>query len=194
MSLTAHQENAKALAALLGIDEADAALQLKLRIAVNFDATTFVSRTLGEHVIALLSRTVEYAGVPSEGQFDVEIIIGPREPAVLAKLRVYAGQAAAIFVVDSGECLGSCDPATPPPFLVIEACRISAAAIRAAVGTSLPVGASGPIKLDWRDLLGPHGDSLAAPLDVGEAYLAGAGAVGHGFIYTLRYFDVRGRL
>ena len=90
MTLTAYQENAKALAALLGIDEADAALQLKLRIAVNFDAATSVSRTLGEHVIALLSRTVEHAGVPSEGQYDVEIVIGPRESAVPAKARVYA--------------------------------------------------------------------------------------------------------
>lgn len=194
MTLTAYQENAKALAALLGIDEADAALRLKLRIAVNFDATTFVSRALGEHVVALLSRTVEHAGVPSEGQFDVEIVIGPRESAVSAKARVYAGQAGPIFIVDSGECLGSCDPATPLPFLVIEACHISAAAIRAALGTSLPVGTSEPIKLDWRDLFGAQGDSFAAPLDIGETYLAGAGAVGHGFIYTLRYFDVRGRL
>ena len=194
MTLTAYQENAKALAALLGIEEADAALRLKLRIAVNFDAATSLSRALGEHVIALLSRTVEYAGVPSEGQFDVEIVIGPRESAVSAKARVYAGQAGPMFIVDSGERLDSCDPATPLPFLVIQACHISAAAIRAALGASLPIGTSEPIKLDWRDLFGPQGDGFAAPLDIGETYLAGAGAVGHGFIYTLRYFDVRGRL
>jgi molybdopterin/thiamine biosynthesis adenylyltransferase len=35
---------------------------------------------------------------------------------------------------------------------------------------------------------------LTHPLDIGEVYLAGAGAVGHGFVYTLRYFDVRGTL
>jgi molybdopterin/thiamine biosynthesis adenylyltransferase len=194
MTLTAYQENAKALAALLGIDEADAALRLKLRIAVNFDAATSVSRTLGDHVIALLSRTVEHAGVPSEGQFDVEIVIGRRESAVFAKARVYSGQAGPIFIVDSGEILDSCDPETPLPFLVIEACHISAAAIRAALGASLPVGTSVPIKLDWRELFGPQGDSFATPVDIGETYLAGAGAVGHGFIYTLRYFDVRGRI
>jgi molybdopterin/thiamine biosynthesis adenylyltransferase len=194
MTLTPYQENAKALAALLGIEEAEAALRLKLRIAVNFDAATSVSRALGEHVIAILSRTVEHAGVPSEGQFDVEIVIGPRESAVSAKARVYAGQAGPIFIVNSDNRLDSCAPATPLPFLVIQACHISAAAIRAALGASLPIGTSEPIKLDWRDLFGPQGDGFAAPLDIGETYLAGAGAVGHGFIYTLRHFDIRGRL
>jgi molybdopterin/thiamine biosynthesis adenylyltransferase len=194
MTLTANQENAKALAALLGIDETEAARRLTLRIAVTFDDTAPVSRDLGNHVIALLSRTVEYAGTPNESLFDVEILIGPRPPAVDATARVYVGQDGRNFIVDSGRALGSCDPETPRPFLVVAACHIAAAAIRVALGTNSPLGNAGPIVLCWEDLFPPLPLSGAGSVDIGTTYLAGAGAVGHGFIYALRYFDVRGKL
>ena len=194
MTLTANQENAKALAALLGIDEAEAAVRLKLRIAVNFDATDAVSRALGGHVIALLSRTVDHVGVPTDDVCDVEVVIGCRESAVAAKTRVYSGQAESVFLVDAGRRLESCDRDTPLSFLVIEACHIAAATLRAAMGDSLSVGSREPVTLDWRELFGPRIDFFASPVDIGDTYLAGAGAVGHGFVYTLQYFDVRGRL
>lgn len=194
MSLTANQENAKALAVLLGIDEGEAALRLKLWIAVNFDATNAMSRALGDHVIALLSRTVEHASIPKEEACDVEVIIGRRASVVSAKSRVYAGQAGPAFIVDAGGPLEPCDADTPLPFLVIEACHIAAAALRAAIGLTLSVGSREPVKLDWRDLFGPRIDVFAAPIDISKTYLAGAGAVGHGFVCTLQYFDVCGSL
>ncbi len=48
--------------------------------------------------------------------------------------------------------------------------------------------------MSWPALFGADIERLKQPLDIGEVYLAGAGAVGHGFVYTLRYFDVIGTL
>ena len=47
MSLSYRQENAKTLAALLGIEEEEAAQRLSLRIAVTFDSKTEAIRELG---------------------------------------------------------------------------------------------------------------------------------------------------
>ena len=62
------------------------------------------------------------------------------------------------------------------------------------MGTSFPIQTSTPVVLPWGELFGPHLEQLKLPLDIGETYLAGAGAVGHGFVYALRYFDVSGTL
>jgi molybdopterin/thiamine biosynthesis adenylyltransferase len=194
MTLTSDQENAKALAALLGIEEDDAAQRLNFRVAVNFDPAFEPSRELGAHVIALLSRTIDYAGIPDHSPFAVEVIIGPRAPATSAPIRVYAGHRGSDFVIDGSSPLQPCDPSTPPPLLVLAACYVAAAAVRVALGPSFPIQTSAPVVLPWRELFGPHLEQLKLPLDIGETYLAGAGAVGHGFIYALRGFDVRGTL
>ena len=138
MTLTSEQENAKALAALLGIEEDNAAQRLKFRVAVNFDPASGTSRELGTHVIAMLRRTIENAEVPDQSAYAVEVIIGPRAPATSAPIRVYAGQHGADFVVDGGATLSPCDPSTPAPLLVIAACYIAAAAVRVALGHQFP--------------------------------------------------------
>ena len=194
MTLTRDQENAKMLAALLGIDEEEAAQRLKLRIAVNFDAANDAARELAGHIIAMLSRTIEHPGVPDQDDCTVEIVIGPRTPATNAAARVYAGEIGSDFVIREDRALPQSCLSTPRPLLVIAACYAAAAAIRVALGASFPVSGSGPVVLNWGQLFGPHLSLLNHPLEIGESYLAGAGAVGHGFIYTLRYFDVRGTL
>ena len=194
MTLTHNQENAKALAALLGIEEKDAAQRLNFRIAVTFDSTVATARELGTHIIEMLRRTIEYAGVPDEHPFAVEVVIGPCAPTTAAPLRVYAGENGSDFVIRESGSLSQCDLSTPRPLLVIAACYVAAAAIRTALGPSFPIRSSAPIVLSWAELFGTHIEQLKRPLNIGEAYLAGAGAVGNGFVYTLRYFDVRGTL
>ena len=194
MTLTSDQENAKALAALLGIAEDDAAQRLKFRVAVTFDPADEASHKIGTHVIRLLNRTIDYAGISDQSVFAVEIILGPHAPATSAPNRVYAGQRGSAFVIDGSGPLLPSDPLTPPPLLVVAACYIAAAAVRVALGPSFPIQNSAPVVLPWGELFGPHLERLALPLDIGETYLAGAGAVGHGFIYTLCCFDVTGTL
>ena len=91
--------------------------------------------------------------------------------------------------------LSKCDLTIPRSLLVIARFRyVSAAAIRVALGPTFPFKHSSPIVLSWPALFGADIERLKQPLDIGEVYLAGAGAVGHGFVYTLRYFDVIGTL
>ncbi len=194
MTLTCDQENAKMLAALLGIEEDEAAQRLKLRIAINFDPADAAAQELAAHIAAMLGRTVEYAGVPDQNACAVEIVIGPRAAVTNAAARVYAGEDGRDFVIREDAPLPQSYLSTPRPLLVIAACYVAATAIGVALGASFPVSGAGPIVLAWEQLLGSHLNRLNTPLDIGETYLAGAGAVGNGFMYTLRYFDVRGTL
>lgn len=194
MKLTHLQENAKTLAVLLGVDEDDAARRLKLRIAVSFDPHMAVSRELGEHVIAMLSRTVEYAGAPDGGPFSAEVVLGPRAPATSAPVKVYAGQHGLDFVIRDAEPLTDNFAKTHSAMLVVASCYVAAAAVRAALGPIFPIKSPAPLVLRWADLFGDDLQALSDPVDIGETYLAGVGAVGNGFLYTLRYFDVHGTL
>ena len=126
MRLTQYQENAKALAALLGIEEDDAARRLQLRIAVNFDPHIAESQELGEHVIAMLSRTVEYAGIPDDEPFAAEVVIGARTPVTSTSTKVYAGQEGADFVIRDGVPTKDCFSGTHRALLVIAGCYVAA--------------------------------------------------------------------
>jgi len=194
VTLTRDQENAKALAALLGIEEDDAAQRLGLRIAVNFDPTNAAAAELGQHVIEMLGRTVQFAGIPDNGEFAAEIVIGPRLPVTSAVAAVFAGEDGEEFVISRSDPLPRCDLAFPRVLLVVAACYIAAAALRAALGPDFPIRNASPIVLSWSQLFGPDFRRLAQAVDIGETYLAGAGAVGHGFLYSLRALDVSGTL
>ncbi len=42
------------------------------------------------------------------------------------------------------------------------------------------------------DQFGVHFDAFSAPINIGQTYLAGAGAIGNGFLWSARFLDVRG--
>src|ERR1700689_705755 len=167
MTLSYRQENAKTLAALLGIEEEEAAQRLSLRIAVTFDSKTEAVRELGTHIIEMLRRTVEYAGPPDHNPFTVEVVIGDCAPATAALLRVYAGEEGTDFVIRETAPLTERDLSIPRALLVIAACYVSAAAIRVALGPTFPFRNSGPIVLSWPALFGIQVDRLTRPLDIG---------------------------
>lgn len=192
MRLTPKQENAKALAALLGIEEEDAAARLQLRIAVTFDCASGADRELAEHVIVMLRRTVEWAGPSDGGPCAAEVILGSCPRATSAAYAIWAGQAGPDFVVDVRPHEARSADEVPSPLRVVAACYVAAAAVRAALGPDFPIWATEPIVLRWSELFGADTGIFRRPLDIGECYLAGAGAVGNGFLYTLRYFDLTG--
>jgi hypothetical protein len=194
MRLTPEQENARTLAALLGIEEQDATERLRLRIAVTFDPTNVADGELAQHVIAMLSRTVEWAGPPDGRPCMAEVVIGSRPPATEGRM-IWAAQVGSDFIINmDGRLPATTLEMVPAPLRVVAACYVAAAAVRTALGPSFPIQSAGPIVLRWQELLGCNPDALRAFVDIGDCYLAGAGAVGNGFIYTLRYFDLTGTL
>src|SRR6266446_9478069 len=130
MKLTQDQENAKALAAFLGIEEDEAARRLQLRIAVTFDSDIAVCRDLGEYVIAMLSRTIQYAGVRDSGSFSAEIVIGPEMPVTSAPIKVFAGQEGPDFVIRRGAPTKDRFPETHRALLVLAACYVASSAVQ----------------------------------------------------------------
>jgi molybdopterin/thiamine biosynthesis adenylyltransferase len=194
MKLSGRQENARALAALLGIEEEDALVRLQFRVAVNFDANSPAAATIGRYVIALLERTIEHAGRLASGDYAVEVVIGAAGSATKAPLRVYAGQSQGDFVITEERLQESLDETTPLPLLVIAACYVAAAAVRLSLGATFPIRVDGPVVLSWSRLFGDEIQHLATPVHIGEAYLAGAGAVGNGFLFALGGVDVTGIL
>lgn len=67
----------------MGLEEEEAAQRLKLRIAITFDASNMTDRSLAEHVMLMLNRTVDWAGLPDGRRCAAELVIG--HAALLAR-------------------------------------------------------------------------------------------------------------
>jgi hypothetical protein len=86
-------------------------------------------------------------------------------------------------------------PCAPIPALcrLLTACYAAAAMVYRATGSALPFTVNDPLVVRFEEL-GIESDALDEPIDLGHAYLAGAGAIGNGFLWAARYLDLRGRL
>lgn len=75
----------------------------------------------------------------------------------------------------------------------IATCYACAAILDCALDSELPFGLPDPLVLSF-DALGVDPIDLSNPIDIGHAYLAGAGAIGNGLLWAARHLDLRGRL
>jgi hypothetical protein len=188
--LTAATENARTLAAALGVAEDDAAELLKASILVT-SSSEESAVAVGSEAVEILSRTFSDVGTNTIDAPAVEIVIG----ATAAR----SNSATVIWVSCDGDCvrISRVRPnrarfaQVHGSLRVVVACYASSAAAAAA----LPGLASPPETVEFRfsDLALPDG-MWTEPVEFNDTYLAGAGAVGNGFIWTLRHFDVRGAL
>lgn len=181
-------ENAKTLAMALGITEDEATELLAATIVITFSHETL---TLAEEVVALLSRTVtcvatsQWATTPS-----LEIVIGQIQPRTQAtKLFVSSGSDAIMIDTKPSDQV---DRTVPHPlFSCIGACYIAAAAAQQLLGVGQKIRYPLAVELSQ---LGIRQDELEVGLEIGETYLAGAGAIGNAFLRALRHLTVRGLL
>ena len=184
---TVGQENARMLASLLGIEEADAAERLDKTVRVTVAAGFAVA---GDEVRDLLDRTIRVAGL-DEAEPDLELVIGPAEPATPGP-HLYASLTQRGVIVDtiplrhSNEC-------AHPLLIALAACYIAAAALHRVIGSSSLPRLALPLALDFAELGIPEG-SLTTPLDISGTVLVGGGAVANGFLRALRHVPVRGIL
>lgn len=81
----------------------------------------------------------------------------------------------------------------PAILCLLTACYASAAALYYALDSRLPSGLADPLVVDFSEL-GIDLPSLERPIDIGHAYLAGAGAIGNGLLWAARHLDIGGRL
>jgi len=77
---------------------------------------------------------------------------------------------------------------------LLTSCYASALLMAASLRGRLPLAPASSIELKWAELFGPNLNFLSEHCALGEIFLAGAGAVGNSFLYTLKYLRTSGTL
>jgi len=188
----ARRENAAALASALGLNLHDAAEALDLEIAITADPADAVAQQIAREFSELLSRTVRRISESHvEGNVAAELVIGcaaPRTHGVKLYLDVRDDHASI-----SGKASAATCALIPSILALLIACYASAATLYHALGGVLPFELPEPWVLRFYQL-GIDLTSLGQPIDLGHTYMAGAGAIGNGFLWAARHLDLRGQL
>lgn len=195
MKLTAQRENTKTLAAALGIDEDEAETLLDVSILITFDANEEAGSLFAAELELLLQRTVTHASCGKDFAMmpDVEVVIGKASPLSDGKHLFVDISGTRVLISETAQHR-TASAIQHPAFLLVGACYAAAKTLACYLGERFPFSVDEPLVLDYQALFSEDIYTLHEPLDLGTVYLAGAGAVGNGFIYGLRYFDVQGTI
>jgi hypothetical protein len=192
LTAEAHCENALALAAALGIAVDHATKALDFDIAITAAAADATAQQIAADLAQLLRRTVRQvftAELPAP--ISVEVIIGAVAARTTGKrLYLTVGNAEAVIRRVDAPPHAAC-ATLHPLFGLIVACYGAAATLDYALDDRC--GMADPFVFRF-DELGIEWASLLQAVDLGRTYLAGAGAIGNGFVWAARYLDLRGEL
>jgi hypothetical protein len=195
MNDIAQRENARMLAAVLGIDETNATQLLDVSVAITFDLDDKLSARCANHILRLLSRTIRVVvSNPLNGaeRFAAEIVIGESAPR-FNKPHVFVSIGPEQVLV-SRKQLSISGGHIHEIGLLLGACFAVGAGLNAALNNLLPFPSPEGLSINLMEILGEDLALLSRPVSFDEAYLAGAGAIGNGFIYGLSCFDIAGKL
>lgn len=191
----ARLENIRALAAIAGVTEEDASKRLDQVILVNWDAEDPASAALVKELEPILSRTInvdlQFTDAEKK-EYAAEIVIGKRAPFTSFP-RVFCTLFSDRCVISQNKIRHKYEVPPHPLKTLIAACYLSGAAIRCAVGQDMPNPPPETFEISYAKLIDPAID-LTAPIEIGETYLAGAGAIGNGFVWAARCVDLHGKL
>ena len=189
----AQRENATALATALGLSVSDAAEALDLRIVITVEPMDDTAARIGYETAHLLRRTVrQVSQVALHENVAAELIIGSATPTTDAKhlyLNVLPDHA---VISQNTHGAKICAPTLPILTLLIS-CYASAATLYQALNRALPFAPPDPFILEFSQL-GIDWKSVMAPIDLEHTYIAGAGAIGNGFLWAARHLNFRGQL
>jgi molybdopterin/thiamine biosynthesis adenylyltransferase len=121
----------------------------------------------------------------------VEVVIGHAAPRIAAE-RLFVSIDERMIRIGRTNLLNSGSSWIPSILALLGACYLAAATLKTVLD-ALPYPVQDPLVIRF-DELGIDISSLAEPVDIGHALLAGAGAVGNGFLWAARYLDMRGEL
>jgi molybdopterin/thiamine biosynthesis adenylyltransferase len=192
LTTEAKRENAAMLAAALGIGLEAAGEALQFDVAITADPTDATATAIAVDLASLLSRTIRSATLGETGEAVVlEILIGDvGAKAGRRSLRIQVGSEGAVI---GGEPARERCGGIPRVLCLLVACYAAAATMQTIFQDRLPFEGSSPFRVSF-DQLGIEPTVFEAPVDIGHAYLAGAGAIGNGFLWAARHLDFRGSL
>jgi molybdopterin/thiamine biosynthesis adenylyltransferase len=179
--LNANQENLKALASLLGIDEEEAAVKLQTTVVITFGDPA--SAAFASDLSQLVGKTLQ---VVAEGvDADIEVALGST-PSTNASVKILVSMCGdGMIVGQKNEPAGwSCTPRFNER---ICACYAAGAVIARAIDRNCP----DPFRLAFDDLGIPV---AIAPIVFDHDVLAGCGGVGTGFLWGLQTIETSGTM
>jgi hypothetical protein len=193
LTAEARRENALTLAAALGISIDSASEALDVDIGVTADPADPVAADIAKHVCDLLQRTVRRASMTSTvEETHVELAIGSARPKTKGPCLYLQVDATQVSVATRSQLSRPCST-IPPLYRLLTACYAAAAIVHRATGGTLPFTVNDPLVVTFVEL-GVELKDLGEPIDLGHAYLAGAGAIGNGLLWAARHLDIRGQL
>lgn len=188
MNKAAHRENVRMLASLLGLDESAAAEKLNIEFAISHDTGDLQATQLARQVARLLERTVNVVSTNSITTKAVaELVIGKIERRTKAT-PVYLASGNQSATIGLNPLANEAPGQLHAIGVQLCACYAAAALLRTALPEIPTLPAFREIKFDLNEWTGGRIDLLDVPVDLGQAYLAGAGAVGNGLAVGLTCF------
>ena len=191
----ARLENIRALAAAAGLSEDTAAARLEQEVLVTWDSNDQASSELVAELAPILTRTLlvdfKYSS-SAKKQYAAEIVIGSAAPLTSCP-QVFCVLRTDRCVVSQKEIRNKTEAPPHRLMTLVSACYLAGAAIRLSVGQDMPNPPPKTFEIIFSDLIDPAG-ALTDPIDIGESYLAGAGAIGNGFLWAARYIHLKGIL
>ncbi|WP_256469102.1 ThiF family adenylyltransferase [Bradyrhizobium sp. 146] len=192
LTAEARRENAAMLAAALGTDLESASEALQFGVMITFDPADATAAAVADDLAALLVRTIATVTFGhAEPNTALEVLIGRVDAKTsLPSLLVHVGSDAAVIGNDPEQqrCAD-----IPRILCLLIACYTAAATMRAVFGARLPFEAVLPQRISF-DQLGIDPEAFDASVALGQAYLAGAGAIGNGFLWAARHLNFTGIL
>lgn len=184
--ISAAQENARMLAAMLGLDEEQAAARLEKTILITSDS---VSAGWAQEIAELLERTVSVTSDPTV-YAQLELVVGAASPhsalpCLYAAIDSNGASVSKAFEARAGKA--------PDLFAAIAAAGVAAAALAQVLADAAMPTVSLPLKIDFAQF-GVPASAFNREYDLSGSVLVGAGAVAHGFIRALRHLHVSGIL
>jgi hypothetical protein len=195
MNKEANTENARTLAAALCIGEEKALELLSVTVAITYDASDEISVLFAGHVSKMVSRTIEHVvlnGSCNPQNIAVELVIGSAEPK-FATAHLFAAIGSNEVLIGQAP-LAQTTPNIHPVGILLGACYAVGAILKRAFNELLPFPSAQTLRINLAELLGKDLSLLDKPVSLDEAYLAGAGAIGNGFVYGLSQFKASGLL
>lgn len=180
------------LAAALGLDISEAAEALQFDIAVTVATDDSTAMEVASELVTIMGRTIRTAAInEAYNTALIEVIIGAAQPqSNLKKLYVSISNNSATI----GDSHADIPCAEMPSILsVLIACYICAAVMQRVFKDGLPFHVPDPLIISFEQL-GIDQRTFSSVVELGQAYLVGAGAIGNGFLWAARHLDIRGQL
>lgn len=194
MNPEARRENARRLAALLGTSEEEAEAKLERAIVITTQGTRWAAEA-AEILTNLLARTFSAVSQTCRADAVVEVIIGNARPVTTAPVVRISCRGRRVVIGDASIPDSTASPDAPEILVALAATYAAGAAVRVALAEdAVRLPAASTIALDLDQLMGPDAASSLEPFDFGTAFLAGAGAVAHGFVLGMTLLASRGTL